>query len=196
MIQTSSPLPSGTVTVSYSTTLVPTGGTGTKTWDILSGSLPAGLNLSSSGVISGTPATTGTSSPNFRVRDSGNPQQTATKVLSITINLPASPNITTTTLPNAIFNVPYNQTLGITGGTPPLVWGVIAGALPDGLTIDSNQISFTPSATGSFTFTVRVTDATNQSDNQQLTLNIVAPPPPTINAFTLPTGTVNQPYPQ
>jgi hypothetical protein len=195
VIQTSSPLPSGTVTVPYSTTLVPTGGTGTKTWDILSGSLPAGLNLSSSGVISGTPATTGTSSPNFRVRDSGNPQQTATKVLSITINLPAPPNITTTILPNATFNVPYNQTLGITGGTSPLVWGVIAGALPDGLTIDSNQISFTPSATGSFTFTVRVTDATNQSDNQQLTLNIVAPLPPTINAFTLPTGTVNQPYP-
>ncbi len=194
IISTSSPLPPGTVTQPYNFPLTSTGGTGTKTWDITSGSLPAGLSLSSSGVISGTPQATGTSSPTFRVRDSGNPQDTATKQISITIGLPAPPTITTTTLPNATFDVPYNQTLGITGGTPPLVWGIIAGVLPAGLTIDSNQISFTPSATGSFTFTVRVTDATNQFDNQQLTLNIIAPSPPTINSFTLPTGTVNQPY--
>jgi hypothetical protein len=193
---TTNSLPSGTVLQSYNFTLTASGGTGTITWDIVSGSLPAGFSpLSSSGVISGTPTSTGTTSATFRVRDSGNPQQTATKPLSITVGLPAAPTITTTTLPNATFNVPYNQTLGITGGTPPFVWGVISGTLPAGLTITSNQISFTPSATGSFTFTVRVTDATNQFDDQQLTLNIIAPPPPTINAFTLPTGTVNQPYP-
>ncbi len=189
-------LPPGTVFQSYNFTLAASGGTGAKTWDLVGGSLPAGFNpLSSSGVISGTPTSAGTASATFRVRDSGNPQQSVQKQLSITITLPAPPNITTTTLPNATFDVPYNQTLGITGGTPPLVWGVIAGVLPAGLTIDSNQISFTPSATGSFTFTVRVTDKTNQFDNQQLTLNIIAPPPPTINSFTLPTGTVNQPYP-
>jgi hypothetical protein len=189
-------LPSGTVFQPYNFTLTASGGTGTKTWDIVSGSLPAGFNpLSSTGVISGTTNSRGTTSATFRVRDSGNPQQTATKPLSITIGLPAPPIIQTTSLPNATFNVAYNQTLGITGGTPPLVWGVISGTLPAGLSITSNQISFTPTATGSFTFTVRVTDATNQFDDQPLTLNIVAPPPPTINSFTLPTGTVNQPYP-
>lgn len=189
-------LPSGTVLQSYNFTLAASGGSGAKTWDIVSGSLPAGFSpLSSSGVIGGTPTSTGTTSATFRVRDSGNPQQTTTKLLSITIGLPAAPTITTTTLPNATFNVPYSQTIGITGGTPPFVWGVISGSLPANLAITSNQISFTPNATGSFTFTVRVTDATNQFDDQQLTLNIVAPPPPTINAFTLPTGTVNQPYP-
>jgi hypothetical protein len=194
-IDINSSLPSGTVFQPYNLTLTASGGTGIKTWDIVSGSLPAGFNLSSTGIISGTTNSSGTSSVTFRVRDSGNPQQTATKPLSITIGLPAAPTITTTTLPNATFNVAYNQTLAITGGTPPLVWGVISGTLPAGLTINSNQISFTPTATGSFTFTVRVTDATSQFDDQPLTLNIVAPPPPTINAFTLPTGTVNQPYP-
>ena len=187
-------LPSGSVLQLYTFALTTSGGTGTLTWDLANGSLPVGLNLSSAGVISGTPTTAGTSSPTFRVRDSGNPQQSATKQLSITINLPAAPIIQTTSLPNAIFDVPYSQILVITGGTPPLVWGVISGTLPAGLTITSNQISFTPSATGSFTFTVRVTDATNQFDDQPLKLNIVAPPPPTINAFTLPTGTVNQKY--
>ena len=164
------------MTQPYNVTLTSSGGTGAKTWDITSGSLPAGLNLSSSGVISGTPATTGTSSPTFRVRDSGNPQKTDTKQLSITIGLPAAPIIQTTSLPNATFDVPYSQILVITGGAPPLVWGVISGTLPADLTITSNQISFTPSATGSFTFTVRVTDATNQFDDQQLTLKIIASP--------------------
>ena len=76
IITTNSPLPAGTMTQPYSAALTSSGGTGIQTWDISSGSLPAGLNLSSSGVISGTPTTTGTSSPTFRVRDSGNPQQT------------------------------------------------------------------------------------------------------------------------
>ena len=66
IITTASPLPSGTVTQPYrNVTLASTGGTGTKTWDISSGALPVGLTLNSSGVISGTPTTPGTSSPTF-----------------------------------------------------------------------------------------------------------------------------------
>ena len=121
IITTNSSLPSGMVTQPYTVTLISTGGTGTKTWDISSGSLPAGLNLSSSGVISGTPITTGTSSPIFRVRDTGSPQDTTTKPLSITINLPSAPNITTTSLPAGSFNVAYNQTVSVTGGVGSLV---------------------------------------------------------------------------
>ena len=191
-------LPSGTVTQAYSTTLTATGGTGTKTWDIASGSLPAGLNLSSSGVISGTPATTDTSSPTFRVRDSGNPQQTATKQLSITINNPAPPTITTTSLPAGSFNQAYSQTLGVSGGIAPLTWGVIAGGLPNGLSLNSSTGTFsgTATATGTFTFTVRVTDAIPQFDDQALSITINPPAPPSITSpSSLPTGTVNQPYP-
>src|SRR5262249_8404878 len=96
---TTSSLTSGTVLQSYSASLLSTGGTGATTWDLASGSLPAGLSLSSSGVISGAPVSSGTSTPTFRVRDSGSPQQTATKQLSITINNPTPPTITTTSLP-------------------------------------------------------------------------------------------------
>ena len=198
IISTNSPLPSGTVTQSYNFTLTSTGGTGAKTWDITNGSLPAGLNLSSSGVISGAAQATGTFSPTFRVRDSGTPQDTATKPLSITINLPAAPNITTTFLPNGSFGNSYNQTLGVTGGIGSLAWGVIAGALPPGIGLNAStgQISGTATQTGTFSFTVQVTDDIPQSDTQALSITITAPTPPQITApSSLPIGTVTQDYP-
>ncbi|HWR49523.1 MAG TPA: FG-GAP-like repeat-containing protein, partial [Bryobacteraceae bacterium] len=67
-ITTPSPLPSGAVGTTYSQQLTATGGTGSYTWTVLSGSLPAGLSLSSAGLISGTP--TASTVANFRVRAS------------------------------------------------------------------------------------------------------------------------------
>ena len=52
---------------------------------ISSGSLPAGLTLTSTGAISGTPSTTGTSSFAATVSDSGNPIQTQSATLSIVV---------------------------------------------------------------------------------------------------------------
>ena len=199
IITTNSPLPSGMVTQPYnSVTLTSTGGTGSKTWDISSESLPTGLNLSSSGVIGGTPTTPGTFSPTFRVRDSGNPQDTATKPLSITINLPSAPNITTTSLPAGSFNVAYNQTVSVTGGVGSLVWGVTSGSLPPGLDLNASNgnISGTPTSAGSFSFALRVTDQIPQSDQQNFTIAIKASTPPSITSpSSLQDGTVNQPYP-
>ena len=198
-ITTNSSLPSGMVTQPYNNvTLTSTGGTGTKTWDISSGSLPIGLNLSSSGVISGTPTTIGTSSPTFRVRDTGSPQDTATKPLSITINLPTAPNITTTSLPAGSFNVAYNQTVSVTGGVGSLVWGVTSGSLPPGLDLNASNgnISGTPTSASSFSFALRVTDQIPQSDQQNFTIAINASTPPSITSpSSLQAGTVNQPYP-
>ena len=199
IITTTSSLPTGTVTQPYpNVTLTASGGTGTITWDISRGSLPGGLNLSSSGVISGTPLVTGTSSPTFRVRDSGNPQDTATKPLSITINLPAAPRIITTLLPAGVFDETYNQTVLVTGGIGTLVWGVTSGALPLGLDLNASNgtISGTPTSTGSFNFTLRVTDSIPQFDQQNFTITINPPSPPSITSpSSLQAGTVNQPYP-
>ena len=189
-------LSSGTVAQSYNATVAASGGTGTTTWDLAGGSLPVGLNLSSSGVLTGTPTTAGTSSPTFRVRDSGTPQQSTQKILPITINLPAAPNITTTSLPTGTFNEVYNQTVSVTGGIGTLIWGVTSGALPPGLNLNasSGTVSGTPTSAGPFTFTLRVTDAIPQFDEQNVTIAINSPAPPSITTPSLPTGTVNQPY--
>ncbi len=90
-ITTTSPLASGNKDIEYGpVNLAAAGGTGTLTWTINSGSppLPAGLTLSSTGVISGTPTEEGTFSLTIRVTDSGagSEQQTTTKNFDITID--------------------------------------------------------------------------------------------------------------
>ena len=82
---TTDSLPNGTLNVAYSATLAASGGTLPYTWSISVGSLPPGLSLnSSSGVIGGTPAATGSYSFTAQVSDAGN-AHTATKSLSITV---------------------------------------------------------------------------------------------------------------
>lgn len=66
------------VGTAYSETLSVTGGTGPYTWSLASGSLPTGLSLSSSGVISGTPSAAGTFTFAVTVTDSGSVTQTIT----------------------------------------------------------------------------------------------------------------------
>jgi hypothetical protein len=64
-------LPQGTVGVAYpSTTLQATGGISPYTWLVDSGSWPAGLSLSSAGVVSGTPTAAGTFNFDVTVQDS------------------------------------------------------------------------------------------------------------------------------
>ena len=103
-------LPNGTVQVSYSADVQSTGGIGTtRTWSILSGSLPPGLNISGSGAtatIGGTPTTSGNYSFTVLVVDER--QQRATQPLSIFVNPPALTIITTSPLPDATVSVNYN----------------------------------------------------------------------------------------
>ena len=83
---TTASLPNGTVNQTYSTTVSATGGTAPYTWAITTGTLPPGLNGNpSTGVISGTPTTTGTSTFTVKVEDSSTPKKSATKQLSIVV---------------------------------------------------------------------------------------------------------------
>ncbi|BFU89797.1 MAG: hypothetical protein NTAFB01_09840 [Nitrospira sp.] len=73
---TTTALPAGTVGTAYNATVTATGGIGTKSWNVSSGTLPAGLSLNAStGVISGTPTAPGAFTFTVRVQDSGTPQQ-------------------------------------------------------------------------------------------------------------------------
>jgi len=87
---TTSSLPNGTAGTAYSATLNASGGTPPYTWTE-SGALPAGLTLSSTGTISGTPTTSGTSSFVVQVTDSNS--ATATKGLSIAMSSAGPPPV-------------------------------------------------------------------------------------------------------
>jgi len=81
-----SSLSSGTSGSAYSQTLQATGGTTPYTWSITSGSLPAGLSMSSTGAITGTPTSTASSNFTVAVADSSSPAQTKSASLSLSVS--------------------------------------------------------------------------------------------------------------
>ncbi|MEE8159665.1 MAG: putative Ig domain-containing protein, partial [Dehalococcoidia bacterium] len=84
---TTTSVPNGTDDVGYDVTLEATGGTLSYTWAITSGLLPTGLILNTStGEISGTPNTMGTSNFTVKVTDSSDPAQSDSQALSIIID--------------------------------------------------------------------------------------------------------------
>jgi Putative Ig domain len=147
----------------YSISLSATGGTSAYTWSISSGTLPSGLTLNpSTGTISGTPTVAGALNFTVQVRDSTTPAaQMATKPLGLTV-LPVPLVITTSALPGDQQGNAYAATLSASGGASPYTWSISSGTLPAGLTLNpsSGAISGIPTASGTSTFNVTVTDST------------------------------------
>jgi hypothetical protein len=89
-ITTTSPLPPGTVGTAYDPPglqFTATGGTGTDTWTVASGStLPAGLSLSSTGLLSGTPQVAGTFTFGITATDSATPPAVVTSTFTLVIS--------------------------------------------------------------------------------------------------------------
>jgi len=184
-------LPAGTVGVAYEQTLAESGGTSPLVWSIASGTLPAGVNLSAAGLISGTPSAAGDSVVTVSATDSVG--RTATAELTISVKDPVA--ITTASLPDGTVTVAYSQSLAASGGDGSYTWSITNGSLPDGLSLAADgTISGTPSAASSSTFTVTVTDATGRSASAELSLRVSDPL--AVSTATLPAGTVGVAYEQ
>ncbi len=81
--------------------------------------------------------------------------------------------ITTATLPGGITGQPYQSQLAASGGEPPYTWAVISGSLPSGLVLNPNgSITGTPTAQGTFPFTVQVTDHLSNTANKNLAITV------------------------
>jgi hypothetical protein len=170
MITTTS-LPNGTISTSYSQTIATSGGTAPLTFSTIAGTIPTGLTLNSStGVLAGTP--TGTAdSYSFTVRVVDAVTGTATQGFSIVIGIRINPG----TLPGGTISVSYDQTLTSTGGVGSVTYAVTAGTLPTGLTLDTGGVlSGTPTTTlGSpFSFTVTGTDSALHTGSRAYTVAI------------------------
>jgi len=174
--------PSGEIHAAYSDTLIAVGGTGPYTWSVSSGTLPAGITLSSAGVLAGTPTATGTASFTVKVTDANS--QSATQATTLTVV--SGPLLSFPTPSDGEIGAAYSDTLTASGGTGPYTWSLTSGTLPAGITLNSatGTLSGTPAATGVSSVTVKVTDAENQAATQATSLTIVAapslgfPPPP------------------
>jgi hypothetical protein len=150
---------------------------------VIAGALPPGLTLSSSGRLTGRPTVSGGWKFDIQACTGGIFCSERTFELGVLPRL----WITTETLPAATAGAPYTVTLAAEGGTVK-AWTIVSGALPEGVTLSQDGvISGTPTATGSWPVTVKITDSDIRFDTKTLTLVVAAPlvvtaplPPPAV----------------
>ncbi|MFM5904280.1 MAG: beta strand repeat-containing protein, partial [Microbacteriaceae bacterium] len=189
-------LASGNVSSAYSQTLTATGGTGTYTnWTKSSGTMPPGLSLdSSTGVISGTPTTSGTYSVTFTVDsgtlDTGAANTSNTKTYSIvidkvaqTINFATPSNVVVDATTSATATSSSGLTVTLTGNSN--TYCTISGGVVTG--VAAGTCSITASQAGDSTY------AAATSVTRTFT---VIPKAPVISTASLADGTISSAYSQ
>jgi hypothetical protein len=191
--------PAGTLGVAYAFTFTAHDGTGPYTWSS-AGGLPAGLLLNPvTGLLAGTPTTTGTS--NFTITATNGSGPSAGAAFSIMVGLnPVT--IVTATVADGSLGVLYDQTIQATGGLgSTFTWSVSAGALPPPLTLTSSgrvaTIIGTPGSNGTFNFTIRVQNGASGAVATQAYSVQIFSPGAGLTATTPsspPTGTLGSPY--
>ncbi len=145
------------------------------TFDIISGSLPAGLtdNTSTDGttfLIEGTPTTAGNSTFTLMATDANGNTMTGTYTIAV-YGLTNAPT-------DASVGTPYSFQLTVGGGTSPSTFSIISGSLPPGLSMDSaGLITGTPTLTESDLVTFQFTDSSSPpiTCTKELTVTAAAP---------------------
>ncbi|WP_165929256.1 putative Ig domain-containing protein [Shimia isoporae] len=187
-------VPDGTFDAAYSVSFSATGGVGSATFDIASGALPNGLTLALDGTLSGAPEETGDFPFTLRATDEQNNTGTADYVLTV---VPVSGlfDFEPTTIPEGTYGLSYDVTFSTTGGVPPFT-GSITGALPAGITFapETGNLSGVPEETGSFNFTLDVTDTYGNTGSRAYTLIVNPVDSLTIEPDTLSDATWGQTY--
>ena len=148
-------LPEGSQKIYYSKK-IKASGTDLK-WLVTNGKLPSGLSLNySTGIIYGTPSTTGTF--NFDITAT-NSKGSDKKSFTLVIGESQAPTITTASLNSGTLRNPYSATIEA-DGAKPITFSLSTGALPTGLTLNSDgTITGTPTEKGNFNFAVTATNA-------------------------------------
>ncbi|MBX9452656.1 MAG: cadherin-like beta sandwich domain-containing protein [Mesorhizobium sp.] len=185
-------LPAATVAASYSQSLTASGGTAPYSYAVTAGALPSGMNLSSVGVLSGTPTAGGTF--NFTITatdDSGGiGPHSGSRAYTLTVAAPVIA-LSPATLPTATQGVAYAQTVTASGGTAPYTYSITGGSLPPSIGMSSaGAFSGTPTANGTFNFTVTATDSSTGTGpftgSQAYSLQVNAGVPPMVTSVSVP----------
>jgi len=193
----SMPPETATVGVPYSYTFAATGFPDA-TFALASGALPAGLDLASDGVVSGTPTAAGPGTFTVTASNEVAPDAT-TDPLTITVAAaPAAPVFTASAPPaTALIGDEYTYTFTATGNPTP-TFSVGSGTLPAGLELASDGVlSGTLTAVGSSTFTVAASNTVApDAESSALTITVSAiPVAPVFTASAPPaTATVGEAY--
>ena len=196
--------PPGASGTAYAFVFSTGGGTAPYSYAVTAGALPAGLTLTPTGTLSGTPSASGSFPLTVIVTDStpGLPPITTSANITIAIAAPAL-TLAPAVLANGAVGAAYSQALTASGGTAPYSYAITAGALPAGLTLGATgQITGTPTAAGRFTVSITATDASSGNGPYSASLTYIlaiAPPPAPVAADAparnIPASTLATPQP-
>lgn len=165
------------------------------TWALISGSLPTGLSMNASGLISGTPLVFGQFPFAVRATDSIGATAVASFTLTVVSDIEQLRVISNGALDEGSTGVDYAYQLLFAGGVPPRTWTPGTGAMPPGLSLGSGGvISGKPTQVGTFTFTVRLTDGAPTTVTSQSLQITVVPGPLVIVTTSMANGRVGTPY--
>lgn len=198
MTLTPGTLPAGTAGAAYSQALTIGGGIAPYTVT-QTGALPAGIGFdAATRTFSGTATQSGSFNITVTVTDStAGAAATVTSNYTLTIAAPAL-TLSPASLPAGAAGIAYSQIFVAGSGVAPYTYTVGAGALPAGLVLDAGTgaLSGTPTAAGTFNFSVTATDSTTGTAGtatNAYTLTISAPSI-TVDPPLLPNGVVGVPY--
>jgi Putative Ig domain len=142
--------------------------------------LPAGLTMSSSGTISGTPTVSGTFPYTVTVKDANG--NTGTVNCSVTVAPPVSANCVSITAVQGVMITPVTM-VGSGGVGGPYTFS--ATGLLSGLTMSSSgTISGTPTESGTFSYTVTVKDSAGNAGTVNCSVTVCSPPTATCVSIT------------
>ena len=163
--------PTGEVGVRFERTFTATDGSGTYTWSLSSGALPAGVALDATrGTIGGTPRTAGTYQFVLTATDSEGRVASTTAAMLVVARLAIkTPRLQVATVARA-----YHASLTARGGVQPLKWRVVGGRLPRGIALSQRlgTLTGTPRGAGSFRVTVEARDALGAKSQKTLVLRV------------------------
>lgn len=204
-------LPQAQRGVPYSFQITPSAGPGAPyTFQVTGGSLPTGLDISSSGLVTGVNCINANGTFPFSVRiTSGATVADFTGTTGFSINMTAGPggacavSVGVGTLPSTgTVGVSYSGSISASGGTSPYTFIVYNASgtadLPPGLTLNASNgtVSGTPTTVGTYTPTIKVTDNVGNTGYNTSTIAVSAATSLTISPTTLPDGTWNVAYSQ
>ncbi|MBI2838674.1 MAG: putative Ig domain-containing protein [Acidobacteria bacterium] len=194
-----SSLTAGTVGASYSQTVTASGGTSPYSYAHTAGTLPAGLSLSSGGVLSGTPSLAGSFTFTLTATDAGSCTGSHGYTIEVTGSACLTINLSPASLPAGTVGTPYSQPVAATGGSAPYTYSLLSGALPPPLSLaPSGAITGTPGTAGVYSFTIQASDAAACTGSKAFALTVNAGGCPTVSLSpsTLPSSEVGTPYNQ
>ena len=148
-------------------------------------SLPEGLSLSSSGVLSGTPANNTGGVSNFTVTAT-NSVGSADQIFTLTVN--EAPEFTSQNSLAAMAGTPVSFQFECSGYPKGFDFSVIAGTLPGDLSLSTGGLlsgTIATSARGIFQVTIQATNGVDPAGTQVFTITVTAPAVP-----DAPTGVV------